>query len=95
VLRGRAAMLSVFIHAPLEQRVQRIARLHNLDEDSARALIRKTDRSRANYYSYYTDRDWSAAGNYDLSLDAGRLGAERTVRLLAATAALTKGDAAL
>ncbi len=88
ILRGREATLSVFVHAALEVRVQRIARLHNLDEDAARSLIRKTDRSRANYYSYYTDRDWGSADNYDLALDAGRLGVERTAELLCRAATL-------
>lgn len=82
ILRGRPGTLSVFVHAPLETRIQRIARMHNLDEDKARALIRKTDRNRANYYSYYTDRDWGAVDNFDLAVDAGRLGLDGTVRLL-------------
>ncbi len=88
ILRGRPDMLSIFIHADMETRVQRIARLHNLDEDAARALVRKTDRARANYYSFYTDRDWGCPDNYHLSVDAGRLGVERTVTLLKETARL-------
>ncbi|MDL2327702.1 cytidylate kinase-like family protein, partial [Ruminococcaceae bacterium OttesenSCG-928-A11] len=87
VLRGQPGMVSVFVHAPLEQRIQRIAKMHNLDEDRARSLVRKTDRSRANYYSYYTDRDWGRADNYDLVLDAGRLGIDKSVLLLKAAVA--------
>lgn len=83
ILRGRSDVLSAFIHADHELRVLRIAKMHNLDEDGARHLIRKTDRSRSNYYSYYTDRDWGAADNYHLCLDAGRLGVEKTADLLA------------
>ena len=81
ILRGRPGTLSVFIHADTEARVRRIQHLHNLDEDSARALVRKTDSSRANYYSYYTARAWGAE-NYMLALDAGKLGKEATVELL-------------
>ncbi len=83
ILRGRSGVVSVFIHADAETRVLRVARLHNLDEDAARALIRKTDRSRANYYSYYTGRNWGAVDNYDIAVDGGRLGNEKTVQLLA------------
>lgn len=82
ILRGRADTFSVFIWAPLEQRIQRISRTHNLDEDSARALIRKTDRNRANYYSFYTDRDWNNVESYDLALNSGRLGSAKTVELI-------------
>lgn len=91
ILRGRADSFSVFIHMPLEMRIKRVARMHNLDEDAARHLVRKTDRSRANYYNFYTDRDWAAAENYDLVLDAGRLGTEKAVALVSQAAELYCG----
>lgn len=88
ILRGHKSMLSVFIHAPLEDRIKRVARQHNLDEDAARALIRKTDRSRANYYGFYTDRDWDSMDNYHLALDVGRLGIDGAADLLKLAAPL-------
>ncbi len=86
ILRGRKDMLSVYIHASMELRIQRICRLRNIEEDAARSLIKKTDRSRANYYNFYSDNDWGAAETYDLSVDAGRLGVPRCVELLAGVA---------
>ncbi|NLW78555.1 MAG: cytidylate kinase-like family protein [Ruminococcaceae bacterium] len=91
VLRGHPRMLSVFVHAPLEVRIKRVARLHNLPEDDARALIRKTDRSRANYYSFYTDRDWGGIDNYHLALGTGRLEVEQAAELLRCAAKLYCG----
>ena len=88
VLRGQQGMLSVFIHAALDLRVQRVSKLHKLDEDAARSLIRKTDRSRANYYSFYTDRDWGSINNYHLAVDAGTLGIPTAVALLRRAAEL-------
>ena len=41
ILRGRKDMLSVYVHAPLELRIQRICRLRNIEEDAARSLIKK------------------------------------------------------
>lgn len=82
ILRGHAGRLSVFVHAPLELRMQRIAHLHNLEEDAARALIKKTDKSRANYYSFYTGSDWGAASTYDLCLNSGKLGVAESIALL-------------
>ena len=76
--------MSVYVHSPLELRVQRIARLHNIDEDAARDLVRKTDKTRANYYSFYTDREWDAAANYDLCLNTARLGVDGAVEMIAA-----------
>lgn len=82
VLRGRPRVMSVFIHADLELRIKNVSRLHNIDEDAARSLIRKTDRNRANYYSFFTDRNWGLADNYHLTIDAGRLGIEKSARLV-------------
>ncbi len=76
ILREQVRVFSVFMHADLETRKKRIVKLHQLDEDAARSLIRKTDRIRANYYSFYTDQDWNNANNYDLSLDVGRIGVD-------------------
>lgn len=86
ILRGRKDMFSVFIHAPLELRIQRICRLYNLEEDAARSLIRKTDRSRANYHNFYADRDWGAAGSYDMSINSGKFGVDGAVQLIVSAA---------
>lgn len=82
ILRTSPRRLSVFIHAPLELRVQRIAKLYNIEEDAARSMIKKTDKNRANYYSFYADGDWGAAATYDLCLNAGKLGIEKSVQML-------------
>lgn len=82
ILRGRKKMLSVFVHAPTELRIQRVSRLRNIDEDAARSLIKKTDKSRANYYAFYADNDWGAAESYDLSLNSGKLNVDKCVQIL-------------
>lgn len=84
LLRAVPGLVSVYVHAPLEARIQRISRLHNIDEDAARALIRKTDKTRANYYSFYTDREWDAAAGYDLCLDSDKLGVEGAAEVILA-----------
>lgn len=86
ILRGRPGMLSVFIHAAHDVRTQRVARRHNLEEDAARSLVRKTDRSRANYYSFYTDREWGDVENFHLAIDAGRFGVEDAADVIIAAA---------
>lgn len=86
ILRGSKKRLSVFIHAPMELRIQRIARLLNVAEDAARALIKKSDKNRANYYNFYADSDWGAAATYDLCLNAGKLGIEQSIEILCGAA---------
>ena len=39
----------------------------------------KTDKGRASYYNYYTNKTWGAAASYNLSIDASILGIDDTV----------------
>ena len=73
ILRDYGHCVSLFLHAPLEKRVQRIIDTEHLTEDQARAAITRTDRRRADNYDYYTGQTWGYADHYDLSVDT-RLG---------------------
>ena len=81
-LRDRDDCLHTFIWAPLEERVKRAAARHGVSEDKARDMIRKTDKQRASYYNYYTNKRWGDLMSYDLSLNSQLLGIDGTVKLL-------------
>lgn len=83
ILRDRGDMLSVFIHAPLEYRIEYLRRGRDLSVDEARTLIKKSDRRRANYYNFYADSDWGAASSYDITINSGKLSVERAIDVLA------------
>lgn len=83
ILRERKDMVSVFIHAPLEMRIQYLRDRRDVPADEAKALIKKSDRQRANYYNFYADSDWGAASSYDITLNSGKLGIERSIEVLA------------
>lgn len=70
--------LSVFIHADLDARVQRIARMYDLTTAKAKDMIVKTDKKRSTYYNYYTNKKWSSAESYELCLDSSKLGIQGT-----------------
>ena len=76
--------LSLFIHAPLEVRVQRICKRLNVDADKAKAIIAKTDKRRAAYYEYYSSKKWGAVGSYHFCLDSSYLGLSGTVEMVRA-----------
>ena len=54
-LEERDDVLSVFIHADLEDRIKNVAKLNELTDNKAKDLIHKTDKRRASYYNYYTN----------------------------------------
>lgn len=74
--------MSIFIHAPLDDRIERVMRRQNLSPEKARSLINKTDKRRASYYEYYSSRRWGAVESYDYCLNSSFLGTGGTVELV-------------
>ena len=81
-------LLRVFVDAPMEERVSRIAKQHSLNEASAKALIKKTDKKRAAYYNFYTGKSWGVPENYDLCVETARFGIDKAAEIIAAAAKL-------
>jgi len=75
-------VLSVFIHADLDSRIRRIARIYDLTDAKAKDMIVKTDKKRASYYNYYSNKKWGAAESYDICLDSSVLGREGTAEAI-------------
>lgn len=82
ILRDNPDLISVFIHAPLEKRVERIAEKEKLTPQNAETRIVKTDKKRANYYNFYTNRTWGDITNYDIAVDSTVFGPHGTAELL-------------
>ena len=80
VLIGRCADYA--LTAPLENRIKRVAARNGISENEAKDRIKKTDKSRASYYNYYSAKDWGDAKSYDLCIDSSLLGIDGTVELL-------------
>ena len=75
VLRNNpVAKVSLFVHAPIDDRVRRIIGRSDKDkEGAARTLAVKTDKLRAAYYNFYTDKKWGDSASYDLTFDSSVL----------------------
>ncbi len=76
ILRDMDHVLNIFIHADIENRKERAIRVYEVPENKAEDVCIKTDKQRANFYNYYSDRKWGMCPTYDLSLDSGKLGIE-------------------
>ena len=82
ILRDQADCLTVFIHADLAFRSQRIVQVYGEREDSPEQRIRDKDKRRAAYHRFYTDMKWGYAKNDQISLDSGLLGIDACVEVL-------------
>ena len=82
ILRDQADCLTVFIHADLAFRAQRIVQVYGEREDSPEQRTRDKDKRRAAYHRFYTDMKWGYAKNDQISLDSGLLGIDACVEVL-------------
>ena len=89
VIVGRAAdkvlaeykPLKLFIHAPLEYRIERIMQKYGDSREVAAEFIAKSDKRRANYYQLITGEKWGDFNNYDLAVDSS-IGVESAVDVI-------------
>ncbi|MDE5655249.1 MAG: cytidylate kinase family protein [Clostridia bacterium] len=73
--------LRVFIHAPLEYRVERIMLKYGDSKEKAEEFALKSDKRRAKYYELITGNKWGESSNYDLTVD-GSIGVENAVDVI-------------
>ena len=83
VLVGRCADY-ILRHNNMENRIQRILESQNITVEQAKELMGKTDKSRAAYYNYYTNKEWGVASSYNFSIDVSVLGVDETVEFMKA-----------
>ena len=81
-LEGNVNRLSIFIHGSFENRLRRVIRDFEVSESKAKELITKTDKRRASYYNYYTNKKWGECDSYDLTIDSARLGVNGSIELI-------------
>lgn len=82
ILRDRADVLNVFIHADKKVRAKRIVDVYGANKYKPEKRLDDKDKKRRVNYKYYTDRDWGDYHNYDLCLDSGTLGLEKCTELI-------------
>ncbi|HWH23954.1 MAG TPA: cytidylate kinase-like family protein [Candidatus Limnocylindria bacterium] len=90
VLGRRRNCFHVQLHASLEERVRYLLkRVDEIppearpDERSLKELCRSIDHERGEYIRRLYGANWLDATHYDLAVDSGRLGIDRTVQLIA------------
>ena len=69
VLKDFDNITRLFLYAPKENCIQRILNQEGGDEKEISKKIDKIDKYRAEYYRYYTGRNWYEARNYDFCID--------------------------
>ena len=82
ILREYSNRVSLFLHADLSFRSKRVQELYNLSEKAAHEMIAKNDKERANYIETFTGKKWTDARHFDLTLDTGKIGFDKSTELI-------------
>lgn len=82
ILRDYPRCVNIFISSSMNERIKRLCATHGISEDKAEEWIEKADTKRADYYNYYTFKQWGAAASYHLCIDSSQLGLDETVTFI-------------
>lgn len=77
-------VLSIFITADEDDKIKRIAATQDIKYEKARDIMIKTDKRRASYYNYYSNKRWGESTSYDLCINSSDLGIDGVVKLIKA-----------
>ena len=82
VLESMEGLVRIFIYADMNVRIACLMERRRITRDEAITLIKKTDKSRRNYYECYTGKRWGAGASYDVTLNSAELGLDTCVDLI-------------
>lgn len=81
-LRDCPELVSVFVHANTNFRAARVAGEYKVSEAKAKDMLVKTDKKRASYYNFQSEKKWGAAASYNLCVESSSLGIDGSVELI-------------
>jgi len=88
LLRGRAKLLNVFVHAPLSFRIQRVMNIYRVDSKrEAAEMIDRSDQERTRYIKSFTGFDQFDARNYHITINTGLVDFSTAEEMVASLAA--------
>ncbi|MCI8326868.1 MAG: cytidylate kinase-like family protein [Lachnospiraceae bacterium] len=90
ILKDFDNVISLYFYAPREDCIKRV---QDISSESVREIekkIDKIDKYRAEYYKYYTGKDWKDATNYDFCLNTTSMSYEKLVEVVKAYITICK-----
>ena len=75
-------VVSVFICADEEVKIQELMKRHNITRDKAKDVMIKTDKQRSGYYNYYSSKRWGSSKSYNLCINSSVVGIDGAVEII-------------
>ena len=95
LLRGRARLLNIMVHAPQGFRVERVMSIYHLrSEAEAIQMIERSDQYRSRHIRALTGLDWFDTRNYHLTIDTAKIDFATAEEMIASVAGRLPADEA-
>ena len=75
-------VVTVFITGDDDVRIRTLMDRHQISESKAKETMIKTDKRRASYYNYYSNKRWGDIKSYDLCINSSKVGIDGAVKLI-------------
>ena len=82
ILRSLVNVIKINIQAPEEKCIKNVMQRLQFNYEEARKTIQQTDKYRADYYKYYTGKEWLDPKEYHLSINTGTVTEEYAAQLI-------------
>jgi cytidylate kinase len=82
VLKKDPYCVNIFVCADMKDRIKHVSEKQNITEKIAKEIIEKTDKKRAEYYNYFSNKIWGKAESYHLCVNSSVLGIDDTVNII-------------
>lgn len=84
VLRDYPNLINIFVCGELEDRYNALAKdeLKDIPRQKAIEMINKKDKTRANFYNYYSNKKWGDMVNHDLIINTSDISRDDAVELI-------------
>jgi cytidylate kinase len=82
ILRNFEKHFSVFVHADLNDRIQRVSELYHISDNEAKKTIEKNDKERNAYIKSFTSLELLDARTYDICINTSSIGLYNAVEII-------------
>ena len=79
ILRENKYLLSIFVSAHIGDRIRTVSENDRISVSEAQNRIEQTDKKRAGYYNYFSNKTWGMATSYDLCFNSSVIALEEMV----------------
>jgi len=77
-----ADFISVFVYCDLATKIRRVMEVDSVDTKEALNRVQKINRSRRDYYKYYTGEEWSDVMHYDCPVNTTKITLDQAAELI-------------